>query len=179
MKKAIFFDRDGTLIVDVVYLNDPDGIIYLPGVFSALKRLRDEGFVFVIVTNQSGVPRGFVQPKNLAEIHRRMRFAFAEHGVDFLDFYFAPYHTNHDHPYRKPNPGMLLQAAQEYRIDLGASWMIGDRMTDVEAGHRAGTQTILFNSLEKPEDSKFAPPRAVCTTIDEVADFIIRNQEPL
>jgi D-glycero-D-manno-heptose 1,7-bisphosphate phosphatase len=174
--KAVFFDRDGTLIVDKVYLNDPDLIEYLPGVFEALRALRDAGFVFFVVTNQSGVPRGLVQPKNLMEIHRRMRAAFAEQGVDFIEFYYAPYHTDHDHPYRKPNPGMLLQAVQEYRINLGRSWMVGDRMTDVEAGHRAGTRTVLVNSSENPEGSGYASPDLVCRTIVEVADFILKQE---
>ncbi len=173
--RAIFFDRDGTLIVDKIYLNDPDQIVYLPGVFTALRHLRDAGFVFFVVTNQSGIPRGVVQPKNLVEIHRRIRAAFAEHGVDFKEFYFAPYHTFHEHPYRKPNPGMLLQAVQEYRVNLSESWMIGDRMTDVEAGHRAGTRTILINSLEKPEDSNFPPPEAVCLSMADAAQFILQN----
>jgi histidinol-phosphate phosphatase family protein len=176
MKKAVFFDRDGTLIVDRAYLNDPDAIEYLPNVFAPLKRLRDAGFYFVVVTNQSGVPRGLVTLKNLAEIHRRIRFSFAEHGVDFLDFYFAPYHTDHDHLFRKPNPGMLLQAAQEYHIDLGRSWMIGDKMTDVEAGHRAGTKTVLFNSPDGPDVGGFAPPCTVLKTMSDVADFILSNE---
>jgi histidinol phosphatase-like enzyme len=87
-----------------------------------------------------------VQIKNLLEIHRRIRFAFSEQGVDILDFYYAPYHTDYNHIMRKPNPGMLLQAAQEYNISLGESWMIGDRMTDVEAGLRAGTKTVLLSA---------------------------------
>ncbi len=177
--RAVFFDRDGTLIVDKVYLNDPDQIEYLPGVFEALRSLRDVGFVFFVVTNQSGVPRGLVQPKNLIEIHRRMRAAFAEHGVDLADFYYAPYHTDHDHPYRKPNPGMLLQAAQEYRVDLGRSWMIGDRMTDVEAGHRAGARTVLVNSSEKPEKSQYAAPDFVCASIVDVAKMILSQESAI
>ena len=171
--KAIFFDRDGTLIVDKVYLNDPDSIEYLPGAFEALKILRDEGFVFFIVTNQSGVPRGKVSLKNLNEIHRRMRFAFAERGIDFVEFYYAPYMTNHNHIYRKPNPGMILQAAQDYKIDLGRSWMVGDRMTDVEAGHRAGVKTILLAESKAEIDFEFSPPTAVLSSLNEMARYIV------
>lgn len=163
-KKAIFFDRDGTLIVDKVYLNNPDDIEYLPQIFWALRSLRDAGYVFFVVTNQSGVPRGRVQLKNLLEIHRRIRGAFAEHGVDILDFYYAPYLTEHDHIYRKPNPGMLLQAAQEYNIDLGASWMIGDRLSDVEAGRRAGTKTILLSDQEQ---------NGWCRTVADAVPYIL------
>jgi histidinol-phosphate phosphatase family protein len=182
LKKAIFFDRDGTLIVDKVYLNDPDAIEYLPNVFEALRALRDAGFQFFIATNQSGVPRGHVTIENLNEIHRRMRAEFAKHGVDLVDFYYAPYLTDHDHMYRKPNPGMLLQAALEYNIDLGESWMIGDRMTDVEAGRRAGTRTIwLQSNCESPSAKKefnnsgFAKPDGCFASVFDAVNFIIET----
>lgn len=178
LKKAVFFDRDGTLIVDKVYLNDPDKIEYLPHVFTALKKLRDAGYVFFIATNQSGVPRGLVTIENLNEIHRRIRFAFAEHGVDLIDFYYAPYLTHLDHIYRKPNPGMLLQAAREYNIDLGRSWMVGDRMSDVEAGHRAGARSILLGKYKKEEESSdWAQAEGVAEHLLEAAEFIIAKGE--
>ncbi len=183
--KAIFFDRDGTLIVDKVYLNDPDGIEYLPQIFDALRELRDAGFQFFVVTNQSGVPRGKVTIANLNEIHQRVRAAFAVHGIEIREFYYAPYLTDHDHIYRKPNPGMLLQAAQEYNLDLGASWMIGDRMSDVEAGHRAGTRTILLsekikagaeNEAHAPgEAPEWAPPDGVFHSVAEAVPFILES----
>lgn len=174
-KKAIFFDRDGTLIVDKVYLNDPNAIEYLPHIFDALKKLRDAGFVFFVATNQSGVPRGRVTIENLNEIHRRMRFAFAEHGVDILDFYYAPYLTHHDHMLRKPNPGMLLQAAEEYNIDLSRSWMIGDRITDVEAGRRAGTKTILLTSSQYDDGDSFDPADGEFHSVAEAVPFILKH----
>jgi len=177
-KKAIFFDRDGTLIVDKVYLNDPEAIEYLPGIFSALKSLRDAGFIFFVVTNQSGVPRGLVQIPNLNEIHRRMRFAFAEHGVDILNFYYAPFLTHHDHMMRKPNPGMLLQAAEEYGVSLGRSWMIGDRMSDVEAGHRAGTKTILLGEEDADTSSEgFVRPEGIFKSVMDAVPFILKNSQ--
>ncbi len=179
-KKAIFFDRDGTLIVDKIYLNDPDQIEYLPGVFTALKKFRDAGFIFFIATNQSGVPRGRVTIKNLNEIHRRMKAKFAEHGVDILEFYYAPYLTDHDHIFRKPNPGMLLQAAEEYNVDLGKSWMFGDRLTDVEAGRRAGARTIWLvnDTAEKFEaDSSredLSQPDGCFSSVEESVPFVLR-----
>src|SRR4051794_25590111 len=91
LKKTVFFDRDGTLIIDRVYLNDPDQITYLPGVFEALAKLRDAGYQFVIVTNQSGVARGIVSLENLAEIHRRISVEFKKHSIEFAGIYSAPY----------------------------------------------------------------------------------------
>ncbi|MCB0394625.1 MAG: HAD family hydrolase, partial [Bdellovibrionales bacterium] len=134
MKKVIFLDRDGTIIVDKVYLNDPDGIEYLPGVEEALKLLNSKGYEFVIVTNQSGVPRGIVSLENLDTIHRRIKSHFETHGIHFLSFHFAPYMTDSNHEMRKPNAGMLKEASEMHGISFSESWMIGDRMTDVEAG---------------------------------------------
>ncbi|OFZ20230.1 MAG: hypothetical protein A2Z20_00545 [Bdellovibrionales bacterium RBG_16_40_8] len=176
-KKAIFFDRDGTLIVDKIYLNNPDEIEYLPGVFQALRDLRDAGYVFFVVTNQSGVPRGLVSVNNLVEIHNRIRFAFAEHGIDILSFYYAPYLTDSNHFYRKPNPGMLLQATEEFNIDLGQSWMIGDRMIDVEAGHRAGTRSILLTTSIHKDDNlqQHASPEGSFSSVAESVPFILQH----
>jgi D-glycero-D-manno-heptose 1,7-bisphosphate phosphatase len=173
-KKAILLDRDGTLIVDKIYLNDPAQIEYLPGVFDALRLLRDAGYVFAVATNQSGVPRGFVDVENLDEIHRIIRADFARQGVDILSFHSAPYMTDSNHPMRKPNTGMLDEAARFYGLDLRQSWMIGDRMTDVEAGRRAGTRTVLLGATEDPELSGYAAPTLRVADLLEAAQIISR-----
>ena len=175
-RKAVFFDRDGTLIVDKLYLNDPAQIEYLPEAFGSLKRLRDAGFVFFVVTNQSGVARGIVNLDNLRKIHQIIRGDFARNGIDFLSFHDAPFMTDTDHFMRKPNPGMILEGARFYDIDLSQSWMIGDRMTDVEAGHRAGTRSILIGQLEHPEESPFDPPEYQVNTLSQVADSILNHR---
>lgn len=172
-KKTVFFDRDGTLIIDKVYLNDPDQIVYLPGVFEALRKLRDAGFQFVIVTNQSGVARGIVSIENLNEIHRRIMDEFSRHGIAFAGIYYAPYSVESDHEMRKPNPGMLLSAASDHRADLKSSWMVGDRMSDVEAGHRAGCRTILLSGTDDPAESPFEAPFAVTHGILDAAEAIL------
>jgi D-glycero-D-manno-heptose 1,7-bisphosphate phosphatase len=158
IKKIVFFDRDGTLIIDRVYLNDPEQITYLPGVFEALSKLKTAGYEFVIVTNQSGVARGIVSLENLAEIHRRITVEFKKHSIEFAAIYSAPYSVESNHPLRKPNPGMLLKAHEELGgVDFARSWMVGDRMTDVEAGHQAGCRTVLLDGVvEAP--TAFAPP---------------------
>lgn len=173
-KKAIFLDRDGTLIIDKIYLNDPTQIEYLPNVFTALRLLRDAGYTFAIATNQSGVARGLVQLENLHEIHRIIARDFAAQGIEFAGFYYAPYSVESNHPLRKPYPGMLLSCAEEHGIDLTQSWMIGDRMSDVEAGHRAGTKTILLAGQENPADFEFAPPHFVAKDLLEAAEWILR-----
>lgn len=175
MKKAVFFDRDGTLIEDKVYLNDPDNIIYLPGVFDCLAQIQNQGFTIIVVTNQSGIPRGLVDVKNLHLIHEKMDKEFKKHGVSIATFLYAPYMVETNHFYRKPNPGMLLDGALRNEILLKESWMVGDRMTDVEAGHRAGTRSILLGDLEDPQGFEYEPPEAHVHSLLEVANFIVNS----
>ncbi|MES2768959.1 MAG: HAD family hydrolase [Bdellovibrionota bacterium] len=173
MHKAIFLDRDGTIIVDKVYLNDPDQIEFLPNAIEGLKLFRDMGFKIYVVTNQSGVPRGKVTIPNLNEIHRRMSVECEKHGITIERFYYAPYMTDSNHHMRKPNPGMLEEAHKDFGVDFKKSWIIGDKMLDVEAGHRAGTRSILLKtSGEDPEKSDFAPPEYIANDLLDSAQFI-------
>lgn len=172
-RKAIFFDRDGTLIIDKIYLNDPDQIVYLPDVFDSLKRLRDAGFTFVMVTNQSGVARGIVSLENLAEIHRRITVEFQKHGIEFAGIYYAPYSVESNHHMRKPNPGMLETAALEHGLDLQASWIVGDRASDAEAGLRAGCRSVLLEGVEDLQKLPFAPPTFVAKDLVEMTNQIL------
>jgi D-glycero-D-manno-heptose 1,7-bisphosphate phosphatase len=178
MRKAIFLDRDGTLIVDRIYLNDPGQIEFLPGAFEGLRRLRDAGYIFLVVTNQSGIPRGFVQIPNLRAIHDVIRAEFCRQGVDLLHFYYAPFMTDSNHPARKPSPGMLLEGAYDFNIDLHASWMIGDRLTDVEAGLNAGTRSILIKGTEDPSFAQMkSDPHGVVSDLIEAATFILTSSQ--
>lgn len=170
---AAFFDRDNTLIEDRIYLNDPNDIHYLPGVFDSLHRVQNAGYKIIVVTNQSGIPRGLVELHNLHEIHRRIRADFALNGVHIDGFYYAPFLPKSGHPMRKPGTGMLVEAAFDHNIDLSQSWMVGDRMTDVEAGHRAGCQSIFLEGTEPHETSIYAAAEFVAKTLPEVADFIL------
>lgn len=154
-KRAVFLDRDGTLIIDKVYLNDPDQIEYLPHLFKGLKIIQAAGYEFIVVTNQSGVARGLVSVPNLFEIHRRIAERFLSEGIAIRGFYSAPFEVESGHDLRKPSPGMLKLAAREHIIDLTKSWMIGDQITDVEAGRRAGARSILLqNSVPTDKNQK-------------------------
>ena len=144
MNKLILLDRDGTIIENKHYLNDPNNIVYLPDVESALVKLSDHGFQFAVVTNQSGIPRGHIQVENMHEIHRRISKHFNAIGVEFKKYYYSPHLPESNHPTRKPNPGMLEAALNDLNAEAEKSWMIGDKMIDVEAGHRAGTRSALI-----------------------------------
>ncbi len=174
--KAIFLDRDGTIIVDKIYLNDPDQIVYLPNAFEGLKLFKELGFRFFVATNQSGIPRGRVTLENLNEIHRRIGAECEKHGIKIEKFYYAPYMTDSGHYMRKPNPGMLEEGSKEFGIDLKESWMIGDKMIDVEAGHKAGARSILLTTNnEDPSISNFAPPEFIANDLLECAVFVKNN----
>ena len=160
--KAIFLDRDETLIEDPGYINNPEQVKLLDGVAEALIELKALGYKLIVATNQSAVARGIVTEKVLGEIHDRLRQLLSRKNA-FLDgIYYCPYHPDGVVPKyrkesdcRKPNPGMLQQAAAEMDIDLSQSWCLGNSLRDVEAGRRAGCRTILIDtpSHHKPSGS--------------------------
>ena len=179
--KAIFFDRDDTLIEDPGYINNPDQVKLLEGVPEVLNELRTMGYKLVVVSNQSGVARGIVTEDVLAQIHKRLEQLLGEKGASLDGIYYCPYHPegvipkfrrNSDN--RKPNPGMLLSAGKDLDIDLKESWMVGNGARDVEAGTRAGCRTILLDSKgheQKIQPGQLAPDyRAV--NLKEVVNII-------
>ena len=195
MKKAIFLDRDDTIIKNISYLNDPNGVEFLPGAFEGLKKFYEQDYLLIIATNQSGVPRGLVELDNLHAIHRKIEQECLGHGIEFTDIYYAPYLPESNHPMRKPNPGMLLQAARDHKIDLNKSWMIGDRHSDIAAGFQAGTQNILVRAqkltpeeLEKGIEAlknclpkvplEEIRPKAIVYSLMEAFDVVMENKKP-
>lgn len=148
--KAIFLDRDGTIIEDAIYLNDPKKIKYLDGAIEGMRMMRDMGYKFIVVTNQSGIARGIVQIENLHAIHKQMSFDLAQHGIEVLNYYYAPYSTTSNHWLRKPNPGMLELGVRDFNLDAKECWMIGDRETDIIAGEKMEMKTIFIEGTEIP-----------------------------
>lgn len=148
-RRALFLDRDGTLIVDAHYPRDPTMVALLPGVAGALAAARRAGLALVIVSNQSGVARGKIAPTEAAAVQRRVEELFAAEGVAF-DGVFCCFHGPNDGcECRKPAPGMLLAAARELGLDCSRCVMIGDKASDVAAGRAAGCTTVGFG-LEHP-----------------------------
>jgi D,D-heptose 1,7-bisphosphate phosphatase len=163
--KAIFLDRDDTLIEDPGFINHPDQVKLLDGVDKSLIELRGMGYKLVVVSNQSGVARGIISEESLDEIHNRLKQLLAEKGAPLDHIYYCPYHPDgviekyrKESDRRKPNPGMLLAAADEMDIDLTQSWMIGNSSRDVEAGLKAGCKTILINHPSYSEQHKLGEP---------------------
>ena len=156
MDRAVFLDRDNTLIVNDGDLGDPSRVRLLDGVGTGLKALSDAGYRLVVVTNQAGVARGAMSEADVVAVHRRIGNLVEQDTTvpNLIErFYFCPYHPEatadayrRDHPWRKPQPGMLLQAARDLEIDLASSWMIGDQPRDIAAGQSAGCRTVLLGS---------------------------------
>lgn len=154
-QRAIFLDRDGTINHYVGFLRQPEDFRLLDDVTEAIRRINRNGYLAIIVTNQPVIARGEVTWEQLDEIHRKMETFLGEGGAYIDDIFVCPHHPDKGFPgeipaykiecgCRKPKPGLLLQAAEKYHIDLSQSWMIGDRIQDKEAGKAAGTRTLTI-----------------------------------
>jgi D-glycero-D-manno-heptose 1,7-bisphosphate phosphatase len=168
-REAVFLDRDGTVIEEVRYLGDPAQVRLIPGAAEAIRRLNDAGVLVVLVTNQSGVARGYFPESRVWDVHARLAELLAERGARIDAYFYCPHHpTEGVGRYRvacecrKPRPGLLLAAARQLDIDLARSWVIGDKPCDAEAGAAAGCRAILVRTGHGVE----LPPEA-----DAVADL--------
>jgi len=149
-RRAVFLDRDGTLIHDRHYLSDPAGVELLPGAARAVARLASTGFFVVLATNQSGIGRGYFTEADHQAVHARVEELLAAGGARLHAFYYAPSAEDSDDPDadRKPGAGMFLRAARDHGIDLARSIWIGDRLRDVLAAERFGGRAILVRSAQ-------------------------------
>lgn len=150
-RKAIFLDRDGVLNVDTAYLYKVEELVWQDGVFEALKDAHDKGYLLIVVTNQSGVARGYYTEEDVKALHQYMGSTLAKAGAPIDAFYYCPHHVKGTvAPYvkdcncRKPKTGMLDQACEDFDIDLDHSFMIGDKESDVATAKAKGIQGYLF-----------------------------------
>jgi D-glycero-D-manno-heptose 1,7-bisphosphate phosphatase len=167
--RAVFLDRDGTINEEREYLHRVEEFAFIPGVPAAIRRLKEAGFRVIVVTNQSGIGRGYYDEAALCALHRHLDAELARQGTAIDGYYFCPHHPHHgvgDYRRscgcRKPLPGMLLQAAADFGIDLAASYIVGDKLADVEAGVAAGCRPVLvrtgYGAAEEPQ----LPPGVPC-----------------
>lgn len=162
LKSAVFVDRDGTINEESGYLFRKEDCRFIPGSIEAIAQLSRDGFLVVVVTNQSGIARGYYNEADLEQLHRYMSCEIAAAGGKVAGWYHCPHHP--DYPAdaaqcdcRKPLPGMLHRAASELGIDLASSWMIGDKIADIKAGIAAGCQAILVKTGYGEEAAASAP----------------------
>ncbi len=169
MEKVIFLDRDGTLNEEVNYLHRKEDLKLLPGVTEALKKLREAGYKLIVITNQAGVARGYYQEADVQELHQYMNRLLKEQGAGIDAFFYCPHHPEHGIGVykkachcRKPETGMFEMAQQMFEIDRSASWMIGDKLIDVEAGRRYGVSTVLVGTGYGAEERRKAEELSQC-----------------
>lgn len=182
---AVFFDRDNTLNYDPGYLDNPDKVKLFPGVPDGIARLRNEfGFKIIVVSNQSGITRGFFSHETVRTIHKRLNELLEVYNTRIDAFYYCPYHPEFDPPEkticRKPSPYMVVKAADDLKIDLSRSYLVGDKPSDIICAYNAGVKSILvnYNNNEEPiivlkKDGK--TPNFIASNFLDVCDFIISD----
>jgi D-glycero-D-manno-heptose 1,7-bisphosphate phosphatase len=145
-RRVALVDRDGTIIVDKVYLSDPGGIEFAPGAIEGLKLLRDAGFALVLITNQSGIARGYFDVATLKQIHDRLRSMLGAEGLELEAIYFCPHGPDDGCECRKPQPGMIRQAMRDLRFRSDEAVLIGDSDADMGAAAAAGVASVRVSA---------------------------------
>lgn len=169
-RPAVFFDRDGTLVVEIGYLSDPADIELLPGVAQALQNLRSAGFALVVISNQSGVGRGLFTLERAHEAMAELRRQLRAQSVELDAIYFCPHHPNAGCACRKPGPALLERAADDLLLDLKRSVMIGDKRLDAATGRAVGASGVLVRTGFGGEE---AAPRDVLAAPDHVSEDVV------
>jgi len=186
--RCVFLDRDGTINEEVNYLSHPEQLRLIAGAAEAIKSLKASGYKVVVVTNQAGVARGYFTEQAVREVHEALEQMLGEHGTAVDAIYYCPHHPaarvgvyRQDCNCRKPKPGMLEKAARELDIDLGSSFVVGDKISDLEAGHAVGCRNILVHTGYGQESAnEFAgaawQPEYVADDLLEAARWILQQE---
>lgn len=188
MNRAVFLDRDGTINEEVGYLRNLADLRLIPGAGAAIKRLNDSGMKVVLVTNQSGIARGYFSESLLQEIHDRLEQMLRDEGARLDAVYYCPHHPSagnthftRDCDCRKPGTGLIDKAARDLNIDVKHSYVVGDKWSDVELGQRAGAHSVLvrtgYGSVDEGNvrPAHLVDPDFIAHTISEAADWIIKQ----
>lgn len=182
--KAVFLDKDGTLIPDIPYNIDPLKITFFEDIAQSLAKLKDLEYKFFIISNQSGIGRGFFTKDDLSSVIDKMYQLFSDNDLSLGGFYYCPHFvggTIHEYSIecdcRKPQPGMILKASADHDIDIQKSWFIGDILNDIEAGNRAGCKTILINNGNETEwqEGTFRVPNFTVSNFSEATEVILKH----
>jgi len=188
MNKAIFLDRDGTIIEEcgyICHLSESEIFSFTP---PAIRMMNEQGYKVFIITNQSSIARGICKKEEIEAIHKDIDMVLEKQGAIIDRYYYCPFLSGAnvpdyqaDHPWRKPRPGMLLQAASDFNIDLKDSFMIGDDVIDIQAGKHAGCKTVLvltgkgFDTLEKLKSQNLLPDIITDNILTFSRQYLIPN----
>jgi histidinol-phosphate phosphatase family protein len=182
-RRAVFIDKDGTLIRNIPYNVDPMLIELTSSASSALKQLKAKGYLLIVISNQSGVAHNYFPETALQNVVSKIQKLLEEEGVEIDSFYFCPHHVYGSHKEfaiacgcRKPKPGMLIKAAFDYGIDLRNSWMVGDTFTDIAAANNAGCKSIWLKGRDCKTKGKYKDPaNYIVYNWDEIANVILSH----
>jgi len=194
LRAAAFLDRDGTLVAERGYLSDPSEIELLPGAAEAVRNLRAAGLAVVVISNQSGVGRGLFTLARVHEAMAALRHALRAHGAELDAIYFCPHRPEEGCPCRKPGTGLVERAAEDLQLSLRRSVFVGDKLLDIETGHRAGMRSVLVRTgYGRDEEGRRAAeaagravpgtglepgtPDRVCDDLLEAAKWILASPE--
>jgi D-glycero-D-manno-heptose 1,7-bisphosphate phosphatase len=175
MNKAVFIDRDGTIITEKGYLSDPSGVEILPTAVEGVRLLKEAGFKIAVVTNQSGVGRGYFSLEELNNVHQYVLDYFQKNKASIDKVYFCPHAPGDNCSCRKPKPGMIEQAQQELNIDLSQSYMIGDSVEDIQLGQGKGVLSILVLTGYGEDTKTKTTPDFIAKSFLEAVQWILRN----
>ena len=182
--RAVFMDRDGTINEEVGYLSRMDDLKVYPRAIEAIRLINAAGMKAVVITNQSGIARGYITEDFVRSVHERINELLGAEGARIDGFYFCPHHPIHgngiykqDCNCRKPKPGLLLQAAAEMDIDLARSYMIGDMLKDIEAGKKAGAKGILVKTGYGSAIVRTDMPAYIAEDILDAVQWIMRDRQ--
>lgn len=185
MRKAVFLDRDGTLAEEAHYLASLDRLALFPYSADAVRLLNRAGFAVVVITNQAGIARGIIREEFVADVHKHIAEELAAGGARIDGFYYCPHHPEgivekYRGPCdcRKPQPGMLRRAAADLDLDLPSSFVVGDRLLDIEAGRAAGTRGVLvrtgYGSIDEARRERRVEPDVVVDNLIGAVAWILR-----
>jgi len=171
--RAVFIDRDGTMAIDVHYCRRPEDFKLYPETAGAVKRLNESGFKVIVITNQSGIARGYFDEATLAEIHEEMRKQLAEEGATLDGIYYCPHHPDDGCDCRKPGPKLVLQAIKEHDINPEHSFVVGDLQMDIDLGRNVGCKTVLVKRQDGEQKINESGADYVGGNMLEVVDWIV------
>ena len=177
MNKAIFLDRDGTLNEDTLYPHKIEHFKLLPGVIEGLKKLSKD-YIFIIITNQSGIGRGIYTEREFHEFNRHLVSKLKNEGIEIKKTYYCPHHPDENCDCRKPHTKNIKDAAGEFDIDIKNSWTIGDHPPDIKMGLDAGTKTIFMltgHGKQHVDEIRDLDPDFIAENFVQAAEFILKN----
>ncbi len=173
--KAVFLDRDGTISEDVNYCSCVEDFHMLPTVPAAIRLLNISGYKVVVVTNQSGIARGYFTEETVNLIHEKMCGELAQNNATVDAIYFCPHHPDDDCDCRKPKTGLFKEAAKELQIDLASSYMIGDMQSDIDVGKAAGCGTILVTTGPHKRPENAVPPDYTASSLLSAVEWLLND----